>query len=199
MCVSCRDQLPLTEFDFIKENPVDRTFYGRIPIAKASSFLYFHSTGIVRNLIHHLKYRHQPQIGEFLGRWYGQVLKEDSGLPPLDVVIPVPLHPKKLKVRGYNQVLDFSRELAGALQVPCREDLLVKTTHTKTQTHKSRLFRWQDQFPSFSALKRADLEGRKVLLVDDVITTGATLEACGTALLRTAQVEIYIATMAIVP
>ena len=199
LCVPCRDQLPLTEFDFVTENLIDRTFYGRIPIAKASAFLYFYPTGIVRNLIHYLKYRDQPQIGEFLGKWYGQILKGDRGLPPLDAVIPVPLHPKKLKKRGYNQVLAFSRELAAALQVPCREELLEKTAHTKTQTHKSRLFRWQDQLPTFTAEKGAELGGKKVLLVDDVITTGATLEACAAALLRVGKVEIYIATMAAVP
>jgi ComF family protein len=191
--------LPLTEFNFVAENPIDRTFYGRIPITKASGFLYFHPTGIVRNLIHQLKYGGQPQIGQFLGQWYGQILREDAGLPPLDAIIPVPLHPKKLKKRGYNQVLGFAKEVAKALETPCRADLLEKTVHTKTQTHKSRLFRWQDQLPNFRAKNGAELAGKKVLLVDDVVTTGATLEACGTALLSAAVAEIYVATMAVVP
>ena len=199
LCVPCRDQLPLTEFNFSAENQVDRTFYGRIPVKKSSCFLYFYEHGIVRNLIHHLKYRNQPQIGNFLGRWYGKLLEEDPSLPFIDMVIPVPLHPKKLKKRGYNQVLGFGSEIARALGTSCRDDLLEKVAHTQTQTHKSRIFRWQHERPVFEVKDCRDLDRKKVLLVDDVITTGATLEACAQALMRCADVEVYIATMAMVP
>ncbi len=199
LCVPCRDQLPLTEFDFSTENRLDRVFYGRSQIKKASCFLYFLEKGIVRNLIHHLKYRNQPQIGVFLGKWYGQILSEDQALPALDVVIPVPLHPKKLKKRGYNQVSGFSREVAQLLQTSHREDLLEKSTHTPTQTRKSRIFRWQHQRPLFRVKNVQELTGKKVLLLDDVITTGATLEACVNALLEAPEIQIYIAAMAMVP
>jgi ComF family protein len=191
--------LPLTEFDFVTENPVDRIFYGRIPICKASSFLYFYENGIVRNLMHHLKYRNQPQIGDFLGRWYGQILWEDPGLPFVDLVVPVPLHPRKFRKRGYNQVSGFGRKLAAKLGTPMREDVLEKVIQTRTQTQKSRIFRWKHQSPQFRVLKGELLQGKKVLLVDDVITTGATLEACAQALKSAANVEIYIATIAMVP
>lgn len=199
LCVACRDQLPLTEFNFVTENPVDRVFYGRIPICKASSFLFFYENGIVQNLMHHLKYRKQPQIGDFLGAWYGHILREDQGLPLLDLVIPVPLHPGKLRKRGYNQVSGFGRELAAKLGTPMREDVLEKVTQTRTQTQKSRIFRWKHQSPQFRVSKGELLKGKKVLLVDDVITTGATLEACTKALKSAAIVEVYIATIAMVP
>lgn len=199
LCVPCRDQLPLTEFNFCDENRLDRVFYGRIPVQKASCFLYFHEKGIVRNLIHYLKYKNQQQIGLFLGRWYGKILSDDKALPPLDMAIPVPLHPKKLKIRGYNQVTGFSGEIARSLCVPHREDLLVRSTHTQTQTRKTRLFRWQERSLLFRLTEDSELSGKKVLLIDDVITTGATLEACVQALKKAGEIEVYIATMAMVP
>lgn len=199
LCVPCRDQLPLTEYNFSTENPLDRVFYGRVRVQKATCFLFFHEKGIVRNLIHYLKYRNQRQIGDFLGRWYGEILAADKALPALDMAIPVPLHPKKLKIRGYNQVSGFSGEIARRLCIPHREDLLLKSTHTQTQTRKSRLFRWEQQRPAFRVTNYSDLRGKKVLLMDDVITTGATLEACVKALKRAGEIEVYIATMAVVP
>lgn len=199
ICTPCRDQLPLTEFNFTAENSLDRTFYGRIPIQKASSFLYFHEKSVVQNLLHYLKYKNQPQIGNFLGKWYGLILKEDPDLPKIDLVIPVPLHPKKFKKRGYNQVAGFGRELATHLKTVYREDILKKSTHTQTQTQKSRIFRWQHQSPVFELSMTGIPTGSRILLVDDVVTTGATLEACVKALNEAGGIEVYIATMAMVP
>ena len=199
LCTVCRDHLPLTEYNFSEENSLDRTFYGRIEIAKASSFLFFHEVGIVKNLIHYLKYKNQPQIGIFLGDWYGSVLKEDPKLPELDMVIPVPMHPKKLKKRGYNQVEGFGRQIATHLGVPYRDDILIKKTHTQTQTRKSRIFRWQHQQPIFAVPEPSSLANKKVLLVDDVVTTGATLENSAKAIKTMPGTAVYIATMAMVP
>ncbi len=199
LCTPCRDQIPLTEFNFSEENSLDRTFYGRITIKKASSFLFFNDIGVVKNLIHYLKYRNQSQIGTFLGDWYGSQLKNDKGLPAIDMVLPVPMHPKKLKKRGYNQVEGFGKRLAHHLNAAYCDDILLKTTHTKTQTQKSRIFRWQHQSPSFAIAKPHRLAHKKILLVDDVVTTGATLEACAKAINDESNVTIYIATMAMVP
>lgn len=199
LCTPCRDQIPLTEYNFSEENSLDRTFYGRITIEKASSFLFFNDIGVVKNLIHYLKYRNQPQIGTFLGDWYGSHLKKDKGLPTIDLVLPVPMHSKKLKKRGYNQVEGFGKRLAYHLDAAYCDDILIKTTHTQTQTQKSRIFRWQHQIPTFAIAKADRLAHKKILLVDDVVTTGATLEACAKAINDEINVTIYIATMAMVP
>lgn len=191
--------MPLTEYDFREENAVDRIFYGRIPVEKAASFLFYTEKGIVKNLIHYLKYRNQPQLGSFLGQWWGELLAESGLKDTIDCVVPVPLHPAKQRRRGYNQVVPFALSLAGKLEVPCLETALVKTANSKTQTRKDRWFRWQSskelyrlQDPSLVAFKR-------VLLVDDVITTGATLEACARALLQAEGTSVYVGTMAVVP
>ncbi len=199
MCTLCRNQLPLTEYNFMTENPVDRIFYGRTDIVKAAAFLYYHEDGIVKNLIHYLKYRKQQQLGTFLGEWFGQELME-AGLPAIpDYVLPVPLHPRKQRQRGYNQVDNFGKALARVMGSDFRTGLLLKTANVRTQTRKDRFFRWQSQQELYTLADGEELRGKKVLLVDDVITTGATLEACSLTLQKPGDVEVYIAAMAVVP
>lgn len=144
LCTVCRHELPLTDYNFIDENPVDRIFYGRIPIKKAVSFVFFTKNGIVKNLLHHLKYKNQEQIGGFLGDWCGALLENEPSLQDIDVVIPVPLHPKKQKKRGYNQVAPFAQRIASSINAPYRDDVLIKTINTKTQTKKDRQLRWEN-------------------------------------------------------
>jgi len=199
LCTTCRYELPLTDHSFGIENQVDRLFYGRVPIKKACSFLYYTTNGIAKNLLHHLKYKNQEVIGDFFGDWYGSILAEDKALEQIDYVIPVPLHPKKLKLRGYNQVARFGKKLALHLDALFLEDGLVKTSNTKTQTQKSRLLRWQSQQQLFLVKEPEKLIKKRILLVDDIVTTGATLEVCSQTLLEIKGVEIFIATMATVP
>lgn len=199
ICTVCRNHLPLTEYNFNVENPVDRIFYGRINIIKASAFLFFTEKGIVKNLIHYLKYRNQEQIGSFLGNWYGQSIRENNFLTGLDYVIPVPLHPAKLRKRGYNQVALFAKAIAEHLNAQYLDHILIKTANTKTQTKKTRLLRWQDKQELYVLTDTEILRDRKVLLLDDVITTGATMEICATALSRVPGINLYLASMAIVP
>lgn len=198
LCTVCRHQLPLTDYTFNEENPVDRIFYGRINIKKASAFLHFTDFGIVKNLIHQLKYKNQEHIGEFLGNWYGQILKENNHLPRIDFVIPVPLHHKKLKKRGYNQTALFSKKLAEHLNSVYLDNVLIKTANTRTQTKKTRLARWYENKSLFALKDTQLLENKSILLVDDVITTGATMELCGEELLKIKGCTLYIASMAIV-
>lgn len=199
LCTFCRNQLPLTEYSFNEENAVDRIFYGRTDIKKASAFLYYSDDGIVKNLIHALKYRKQQEIGRFLGDWYGREQAETGGLTDVDFVIPVPLHKKKLRKRGYNQVHLFASRLAEHLQATYTPDILLKTTHTRTQTRKGRIFRWHSINETYNLKDTEILRNKHVLLVDDVITTGATIEACARAIKKSAAVTISVASMAVVP
>ncbi|WP_298504158.1 ComF family protein [uncultured Maribacter sp.] len=198
LCTVCRNQIPLTDFTFNEENPVDRIFYGRINIKKASSFLYFTEIGIVKNLIHNLKYKNQEQIGVFIGEWYGQILAENNFLKDIDYIIPVPLHSKKLKKRGYNQVTKFGKSLAKYLNAIFLDTILIKTENTKTQTKKGRLRRWHEQKNLYHLTNPLVLANKKILLLDDVITTGATMEICAKTLQEAPGVTIYITSMAVV-
>ena len=198
LCTVCRHDLPLTDHNFTEENAVDRIFYGRVPVEKAASFLYFSKQGVVKNLLHYLKYKNQQNVGEFIGEWFGAKMASEDVLH-IDVVIPVPLHTKKLKKRGYNQVELFGRKLSSHLKAKYRDDVLVKTQNTKTQTKKSRLARWKNNQDLFVIKNSKGIADKNLLLVDDVITTGATIEACATTLLQIPNVKIYVATMAVVP
>lgn len=198
LCTVCRHQLPLTGYTFNEENPVDRIFYGRINIKKANAFLFFTELGIVKNLIHYLKYKNQEQIGTFLGDWFGARLREENHLPKIDFVIPVPLHKKKLRKRGYNQTALFAQRLAFYLNSVYDDRLLVKTANTKTQTKKNRLNRWQDNRALYEITNQKMLDNATVLLVDDVITTGATMELCASVIKNIPGTVVFIASMAVV-
>jgi len=199
LCTVCRNQMPLTEFTFDEENAVDRIFYGRIPVEKAAAFLFYGKKGIVKNLIHALKYAHQPQIGVFLADWWGEQLKAEGLGQRINGVVPVPLHPAKLRRRGYNQVALFARGLADKLQVDLLDSVLVKTSNNRTQTTKNRWYRWEGSRGHFCLADSRAVENKSILLVDDVLTTGATLEACARALQTAHGTRVYIASMAVVP
>ncbi len=200
ICTVCRNDMPLTEFSFNEENPVDRIFYGRINIKKSSSFLFFSEEGHVQRLIHHLKYKNQERLSAFLGDWYGQVLKENGELAQIiDIVVPVPLHPKRLRKRGYNQTAGFAQSLAHHLGAEYVDHILIKTANTKTQTKKGRLGRWQGDKALYTLSDADCLKNTHILLVDDVITTGATMEICARTLQQAAGTTIYLASMAVVP
>ena len=173
-------------------------FMAGYTIAKAAAFLLYAENGIVKNLIHYLKYKNQQQIGVFLGDWHGELLK-DSGDLQVDFVVPVPLHKKKLRKRGYNQVSEFGKRLAFHLGAAFLDTALYKTANTKTQTRKKRFHRWQANQELFAVADTSMLEGASVLLVDDVITTGSTMEACARALHECPGITIYIGAMAVVP
>ncbi|WP_276168954.1 ComF family protein [Zobellia alginiliquefaciens] len=200
ICTICRNDLPLTDYTFNDENPVDRIFYGRINIKKASSMLFFSENGIVRELIHHLKYKNQEEVGSFLGDWYGQILKENKELHnSIDIIIPVPLHKKKFRQRGYNQVSSFAQRLAFHLNTDYSDTILIKTANTKTQTKKGRIGRWQNIEDLYILSDPNAIKGKNILLVDDVITTGATMEICARVLAQAPNTTVYITSMAVVP
>jgi len=196
-CTSCRHNFPVTNFHFNKDETVLKVLYGRIPVENATALLRFEKKGITQNLIHNLKYKGFEEIGEFLGNWLGGELQNFPEYQDIDMVIPVPLHKKKLRKRGYNQVAKFGQALATSLKAEYIEDVLVKVTNTSSQVTKNRLTRWLNNTEVFKVINSHKIENKHILLVDDIITTGATMEACGTVLLKNANTRISIATMAI--
>lgn len=200
LCAFCRNEMPLTEYSFGRENDIDRKLYGRCRFEKAVSLLYFERAGLTQILIHALKYRGIEPIGHFLGKWMGATLAKDPDLPKIDWVIPVPLHPTKQRKRGYNQCALFGKTVAGILGASWGENFLLRKGIGRSQTKKNRRFRASSAQSAFSGEDLERLEDKSVLLIDDVITTGATLEACCFALCETLgnPPRIYIATMAAV-
>ncbi|MDG5490432.1 ComF family protein [Psychroserpens sp. SPM9] len=197
ICTNCRHQLPLTHFHDDTNYAVHKILYGRVKLEQATALLHFSKKGIVQQLMHNLKYRGQETIGHCLGEWLGEELKHIEAYRSIDVVIPVPLHKSKLKTRGYNQVDKFGQALAKALEAEYNPSVLIKTTNTKTQVFKDRLKRNQNVSSNFQIKNGAALEHKHILIVDDIITTGATIEDCATSLLQINGITLSLATMAI--
>lgn len=198
VCTACRHDLPVTNYHFNDSEQVKKVFYGRVKLENAAALLRFQKKGIVQQLMHNLKYKGHEEIGIFLGDWLGDELKRSELFKNIDVVIPVPLHKRKYRKRGYNQVSNFARQLADSLDAIYLEDVLVKVTNTSSQVQKSRLARWDSNQEIFSVKNQNKIQGRHILLVDDIITTGATIEACSNLLLKSNNVKISVASMAIV-
>ncbi|MCL7761793.1 ComF family protein [Polaribacter sp. Z014] len=196
ICTFCRHDLPLTNFINYTENKISKTFYGRVAIEKAYSLLFYRKEGITKKLIHELKYKGNEEIGIFFGNWLGEILKENNEFSDINIIIPVPLHPKKRRQRGYNQVSKFGNMLSNHLEKPFEETVLLRTSTSKTQTFKARFERFNNNDTKFQLSNLTALKNKHILLIDDVITTGATLEACAKELQKTEGVKISILTMA---
>ena len=196
VCLDCRFDFPLTNFSSEKNNEVEKVFYGRIPIEHATALFYFLKKGKVQTLIHQLKYKGQQQAGSFIGNWLGDEILQSNRFKDLDLIIPVPLHKNKLKSRGYNQVTTFGESLSKKLNIPYVDNVLIRTSFTKTQTKKLRIDRWKNVQEIFNNSKPEELNNKHILLIDDIITTGATLDACYSELKKSKNIKISIACMA---
>ncbi|MCM2301420.1 MAG: ComF family protein [Flavobacteriaceae bacterium] len=196
LCTFCRVDLPFTNFSSESNNVAERTFYGRIKLEAVTSLLFYRKKGKTQQLIHQLKYKNQQKIGALTALMLAEELKNNPRFNDLDGVIIVPMHPKKERKRGYNQVTVFGKTLAKELKIPFIENILVKTSATTSQTFKSRLQRFQDFEGKFHLNNLTSLENKHILLVDDVITTGATIESCAIELFKTKNIKISIATIA---
>lgn len=198
LCTNCRHNIPTTNFHLSQDPFVKNVFYGRVKVEAATALLRFEKKGIVQHLLHQLKYGNNEAIGSFLGDWLGEELSANQIFNSIDIVIPVPLHPKKLKKRGYNQVSKFGQNIATLLNADYHEDILVKITNpSKSQARKNRLERWELNNETFSVGALDKLHNKHILLVDDIITTGNTLEACVIELNKAKNIKISIAAMAI--
>jgi ComF family protein len=188
--------LPRTNFHLEADNPVYRRFWGKINIYSATSFLYFAKGGIVQEMIDKLKYHGRKDIGVYLGEQYGNDLKASKVYNSIDIIVPVPLHEDKFIRRGYNQSEQFAAGLSKTMNKPKDYLSVIRKTASVTQTKKTRFERWKNVEEIFIAKDIISLSGKHILLVDDVITTGSTLEATAAAILLIPGVTISIATIA---
>jgi len=197
LCTNCRNELPVTNFHFHKDNNVSKVFYARVKVEYGTALFRFEKKGLVQQLIHNLKYKGQESIGVFLGDWLGGELKTLKEYSEIDMVIPVPLHKNKLKKRGYNQVAKFAQHIATALNAQYVDNVLLKVTNTQSQVLKNRFARWTNNEELFTLQNTSAIANKHILLVDDLITTGATMEACINVLNQAENVKISVASMAI--
>jgi|SRR5579871_3593297 len=196
LCLHCSNDLPFTHFDLYKNNPVEKIFFGRCNITNAMSLLYFTKDSALQNLLHQLKYKNKKEIGFYFGRMMGNALEHAQRFNAIDALISVPLFTAREKRRGYNQATVLCEGIAEILKMPVLKNALVRTNATETQTHKSRIERWQNMEGRFELKSAELLKDKHVLLVDDVITTGATLEACAQEILSVEGAKVSIATLA---
>lgn len=197
ICTRCRHEFPQTQHLTLPNNEAYLKFYGKAPIEFAVAFFYFHKKGIVQEMIHKLKYKGHEEIGTAIGIWLAEELKNFPPMCEISCIVPVPLHPKKLRERGYNQVTTFGKALSENLKIPYEESLLIRNLYTKTQTKKNLLGRSELDKNLFDITSTISQNSNHILLIDDVITTGSTLEKCCQALLKIPNVKISILCMAL--
>ena len=197
LCSRCFALLPATGFFDVANNPVEKLFYGRVRVESAASGFYFNKHSIIQNLISQLKYHGNKESGIFLGNQIGKYLNESDRFNSVDVIVPVPLNILKEKKRGYNQSLIIAQGITQEFKRPILNDLILRSSNTESQTKKSRSARFQNMQNVFEINKNISMDFKHILLIDDVITTGATLESCCLVLQSINGIKISIASIAI--
>jgi ComF family protein len=196
ICTQCLLEMPKSNYHLYRENPFYQKFRGRLPVRHVMTLYKFVKESRVQQVLHNLKYKQQPELGEMLGRIYGHDLLQAEFRTSFDLIIPVPLHDSRRRIRGYNQSEEFGKGLSNVLELPCDDTFMMRKAKTETQTHKTKLSRWENVERMFHVVKPEPIAKKRILLVDDVVTTGATLEACGRALLDAECSELSIACIA---
>ena len=194
LCMHCLAELPETNFQMHANNPIEKIFWGRVPLVSATSQYYFTKESRMQQLMHEFKYRGNKELGMALGRMMGDYLKKSNRFK-IDSLIPLPLFPAKEKRRGYNQATVLCEGISERMNVPVLKNVIIRTHHTQTQTKKGRVERWQNIEGKFKLIDPSAITNNHVLLVDDVVTTGATLEACGQEILQVPDTRLSIATL----
>lgn len=196
LCTSCFYKLPRTNFHLENTNPLSELFVGRIKLEQMVAFLHFRKGGMVQKLIHQFKYKNRTEIGNIMGEIYANELLLSDWINSIDIIIPIPLHKQKFKKRGFNQSEEFAVGISKILDLPLRIDLLKRIKFSETQTRKSKYKRWENVKDIFEVENSEILENKHVLLIDDVITTGATIEAAASCLMQSSNVQVSAAALA---
>jgi len=196
LCLHCIHALPHTNFAFLANNPIEKHFWGRLPLTAGHSEFYFSKEFLIQHLIHQLKYKGDTQIGFYLGELMGRSLINSNRFNDIDALIPLPLYADKEHKRGYNQAAVICNGMSSVMNIPVLTAAVIRSYATETQTRKHRTERWENVSGSFKIAEPGELKNKHLLLVDDVITTGATLEACGATILEQQNIKLSIATLA---
>jgi ComF family protein len=196
LCLQCLAKLPETNFFTAQGNPIEKTFYGRLQVESAAAGYYFTKDSLIQHLMVELKYHNKREIGVYLGKKIGYMLGSSERFTSVDCIVPLPLNEKKLQKRGYNQAAVICEGIAEAWNKPVISNAVERKLFTETQTHKDRVSRWQTMQEVFALKNPEVLHDKHVLLVDDIVTTGATLEACGLLMLQIPGIKLSIATVA---
>jgi ComF family protein len=197
MCFLCRSELPKVNYTDPNKNELKDRFAGKLNIEFAFAALNFYKSGITQRLLHQLKYKNRPEIGAFFGRMLGQQVVNSGIAQMVDLIYPVPLHPKKERRRGYNQSYFIAQGISETTGIAVIANNLQRTKHSESQTGKSRASRWESVKDAFTVRQPEKISARSILLVDDIVTTGATIEACGHQLLEANAKKISVAALAV--
>lgn len=198
LCLFCINELPKTNYHhYAENNPVHSLFTGRCQIKKATAFIYFNKGGIVQSMMHALKYKGHKELAAKLGIMATQELKESNFFSNIDLIVPIPLHPKKRKLRGFNQSEIIAEAISKESQVPISFNNLIRRYHNPTQTRKSRFARWLNVKSIFELKNALEFENKHILIIDDILTTGATIESCVDKLTSIKNVKCSVFTLGI--
>jgi ComF family protein len=197
ICLHCQSRLPRLRICDETDNTVEKVFWGRVPLESATALLKMPRNGVAHRLIHRLKYHNDKEVGERLGAMLGHEMQQSARMREFDYIIPVPLHPKKMHLRGYNQCDCIAKGISEVIDAGVLYGNLTRVQHTTSQTRRGRLSRWNNVKDIFWVKQPELIENSRVLLVDDVITTGATIEACANALLKVNGIKLSVAALAI--
>ncbi|MES1222827.1 MAG: ComF family protein [Bacteroidota bacterium] len=196
LCFHCLSELPYTNFALHANNPVEKKFWGRLPVKAAASLFYFNKDSAVQHLLHQLKYQGKKEVGIYLGKMLGEKLVNSNRFMHIDAIIPLPLATKKEMLRGFNQSTIIANGMAEVMNIPVCKNIIIRTKATESQIHKTRIERWENMKDVFSLTNADAIAGKNIILVDDVITTGATAESCGATLLQAKGVSLNIVSVA---